>query len=199
MTQELSYPANQNLSQWLAVAIFRLMGWHVDITYPKANKFLLIGAPHTSNWDFFFFLLLRAASGIKMKWIGKDSLFRGPMAWLMGGLGGIPVNRRVSTNFVDQIIQTFQEHDELVIVIAPEGTRSRSKYWKTGFYYIALGAKVPIVMGYLDYSRKEAGIGPSLSLTGNLQPDLTKIREFYTGKQGKFPSQASRIQFRPSS
>jgi 1-acyl-sn-glycerol-3-phosphate acyltransferase len=184
------------LSRNLARAILRALGWKLEVTLPDTKKYVLIGAPHTSNWDFVFMLLFRSAIGINPRWIGKDTFFRWPFGGLWKRLGGIPVNRRSRNNFVDQMVATFQEHDELILVIAPEGTRSKTRYWKSGFYYITLGAGVPIVMGFLDYARKVGGIGPALMPTGDIQADFVTIREFYADKTGKYPREQSEVRLR---
>jgi 1-acyl-sn-glycerol-3-phosphate acyltransferase len=130
---------------------------------------------------------------IPIRIMGKDSLFRGPMGVFMRSLGAFPVYREVSTNMVDQVAAKFDEYDELIIGLAPEGTRKKSSRWKTGFYYIALKAKVPIVMAYLDYAKKVVGIGPSLIPTGDIQADFEIIRDFYSGIVGKFPQKQGEI------
>lgn len=169
-------------------------GWKVEAVIPDVPKYVIIGAPHTSNWDFFLTLLIGFSAGIKLHWVGKDSLFHWPFGGLMKLLGGIPVKRGARSGFVDQIVAAFQEHDELVICIAPKGTRGKTRYWKTGFYYIALGAGVPIALGFVDYARKMCGVGPTIMPTGDIQADLVPIREFYADKTGKFPHQQDVIE-----
>jgi 1-acyl-sn-glycerol-3-phosphate acyltransferase len=134
------------------------------------------------------------AIGLRLSWVGKHTLFHWSLGWLMRSIGGIPVNRLISTNFVDQIIETFGSYDELIFAIAPEGTRRKTDKWKSGFYYIALGAKVPIALGYVDYRRKKGGIGAFLNPTGNIDGDLDKIREFYSKITAKFPENVGDIE-----
>ena len=184
------------LSRNFAQVILRALGWKLEATLPDTKKYVLIGAPHTSNWDFVYMLLFRSAIGINPHWVGKDTFFRWPFGGLWKRLGGIPVNRRSRNSFVDQMVTTFQEHDELILVIAPEGTRSKTRYWKSGFYYIALGAGVPIVMGFLDYARKVGGIGSALMPTGDIQADFITLREFYADKTGKHPREQGEIRLR---
>jgi 1-acyl-sn-glycerol-3-phosphate acyltransferase len=160
---------------------------------PETPQYVLIGAPHTSNMDFPLALLLMAALGAHFTWIGKDSLFKWPFGILMKSLGGIPVDRSRRNHFVNQMVAAFRQQADLKIVIAPEGTRGRTESWKSGFYYIALGAGVPIALGFLDYRRKIGGIGSYITPTGDIQADLIPIREFYTGIQGKFPHQQGEI------
>jgi 1-acyl-sn-glycerol-3-phosphate acyltransferase len=195
MTQSLVL-SKRTLTQTLAGAILRVMGWKIEVTLPDANKYVLIAAPHTSNWDFPLMLLFRGALGIHPRWAGKDTFFRGPFGGLLKKIGGIPVNRRVRTNFVDQMVTAFRQSKDMILVIAPEGTRSLVGYWKSGFYYIALGAGVPIAMGFLDYRRKVGGIGPTFVPTGDLQADFVAIREFYAGILGQHPRQQGGIKLK---
>ena len=135
--------------------------------------------------------------GIKINWIGKDSLFHRPFGGLMRSLGGIPVDRSKRNKFVDQMIAAFHKYREFVMVIAPEGTRKKTEYWRSGFYYIAQGANVPIALSYLDYRRKVGGVGAWLMPSGDIQSDLGVIRDFYGKVTGKFPQQQGEIQLRP--
>ncbi len=172
--------------------LLRLIGWTAD-ERPVPDKYVLIGSPHTSNWDFPIALLLMRVIGIEGHWIAKHTVFRWPIGWLMRRLGGLPVDRRASHNFVDQIVERFEERDRLVITIAPEGTRKRTAHWKTGFYYIALGAGVPIVLGYLDYPNKRGGLGPTIEPSGDLAADLDRMKEFYSDKTGRRPGKTGEI------
>jgi len=181
------------LSQRLAHLILRLIGWRTHAIRPHASRYVIIGAPHTSNWDFGIMLLLMAAEQLPIRFMGKDSLFRGPLGPLMRSLGGIPVNRRERTKLVDQIAAKFEEYDDLIIGIAPEGTRGKTTHWKTGFYYIALKAQVPIAMAYLDYGNKIIGVGPSFTPSGDLKEDFEIIRNFYSGIVGKNPKKQGEI------
>jgi 1-acyl-sn-glycerol-3-phosphate acyltransferase len=190
-----SGPLKTSLLQFIARVILRLFGWRTEVTLPETKKYVLIGAHHTSNWDFIIILLLMGAERLPIRWLGKDALFRGPMGLLMRALGGISVNRRERTNLVNQIASFFDGRDELIIGIAPEGTRSKVPYWKSGFYYIALEANVPVVMGYIDYAQKVCGLGPSFMPSGDIQGDFVQIREFYSGITGKFPLQQGFIGF----
>lgn len=181
------------LAQRLAHFILRLIGWRTHVLNPKLKSYVLIGAPHTSNWDFMIMLLLMGAEQLPIRFLGKDTLFRGPLGPLMRSLGGIPVNRRERTNLVDQIASKYEEYGELIIGIAPEGTRRKTNNWKTGFYFIALKAQVPIAMAYLDYGNKIIGVGPSFVPCGDLESDFEIIREFYSGIVGKNPKRQGEI------
>jgi 1-acyl-sn-glycerol-3-phosphate acyltransferase len=183
-------------TQLLAQGLLHLLSWQFDVILPEQEKFVLIGAPHTSNWDLFYALLLMHASGIQFHWVAKDSAFRWPFGGVMRWLGGIPVNRRSANNFVQQVVETFHRFEKLVIAIAPEGTRHAVNAWKTGFYYIALGAQVPIAMGYIDYAKRMVGIGPSFFPSGDIHSDFEIIKAFYTTKTGKRPARQSVIQLR---
>ncbi len=164
----------------LARFILRLKGWKLDVKLPDSPKYIVIGAPHTTNRDGFYAIVLGFAANIPMRFIGKDSLFKPPFGFLIRLLGGIPVVRSSSNNFVDQIVERFNNSEALVIAIAPEGTRDSVAYWRTGFYYMALGAGIPIAFGFVDYDRKTLGIYPGLLPSGDLPADMEIIRKFYT-------------------
>jgi len=181
------------LARGIARSIFRLIGWRTHVIKPPTSRYVLIGAPHTSNWDFIIAMLFMTIEDIPIRLMGKDSLFRGPMGILMRGIGAIEVNRTERTKLVDQVAEKFDQYDELIIGISPEGTRKKSSHWRTGFYYIALKAQVPIVMAYLDYGNKVCGIGPSMIPTGDIQADFCMIREFYSGIRGKYPHEQGEI------
>jgi 1-acyl-sn-glycerol-3-phosphate acyltransferase len=182
-----------SFAQTIARFVLRLVGWRTQLIPPRTSRYVIIGAPHTSNWDFMLMVLLMAAERLPIRFMGKDTLFRGPLGPLMRSLGGIPVNRRERTNLVDQMAAKFDEYNDLIIGIAPEGTRNKSSSWKTGFYYIALKAKVPVVMGYLDYGNKVIGVGPGFMPSGDIKADFEIIRGFYTGIVGKNPRKQGEI------
>jgi 1-acyl-sn-glycerol-3-phosphate acyltransferase len=183
----------RKLSRSFAASMLRLGGWKMPLNLPPASKYVLIGAPHTSNWDFIYFLLLKFAADLELSWIGKASLFRWPAGLLMKRLGGIPVDRSSNNDFVTQIVASFNRLECLIVTIAPEGTRSKAAYWRTGFYYIALGAGVPISLGFIDYRTKEIGIGPYFYPSGNIQADFHQIKEFYASKKGKHPERQGTV------
>lgn len=185
--------ARQSISQRLARAILALAGWELTGSFPNLPKYVLIGAPHTSNWDFPLAMLLMFASGVRFNWIGKDSLFRWPLAGVFRRLGGIPVKRESSNNFVSQIVEAFERSSRLIIAIAPEGTRSLVKRWKTGFYYMALGAQVPLVLGFADYARRQVGVGPVIYPGDDIEATFAQLRVFYGDKTGKYPHKQGQI------
>ncbi len=177
-------------------ALLKLFGWRVIFVPPSMPKAVVIVYPHTSNWDFIVGILARFAVAIPVHFVGKDTLFRWPFGALFRRLGGIPVNRRQSSGFVDALIEAFDKADTLYLAIAPEGTRSKVRYWKSGFYRVALAANVPLGLAFIDYSRNEVGIDTWLSLSGNEAEDLAGIRAFYSAKRGKRPEKEGEIRFR---
>jgi len=171
----------------IARCIVKLIGWHFIGSLPEKRRFVLIGAPHTSNWDFILMLLAMLILRLEVHWMGKDSLFAFPFGGFMKWLGGIPIDRSSNHNTVDQIIMQFEQHDELIVLVPPEGTRSKVEKWKTGFYHIANGADVPILLGFIDAGKKEMGFGPMYQPTGDIEKDLPEIQAFYKTKQAIHP------------
>ena len=181
---------------WLAKTFFRLRGWKYTGTKPEAQKFVAIGAPHTSNWDFVILLAVASRFGFKPKTIGKESLVRGPLGGLMKRLGIIPLRRDSGQGMVEQMAQAFAEATDLALVLAPEGTRGAEPYWRSGFYQIALAAGVPIVPARVDAAKKEAGLGPAFVPTGDVVADMDRLREFYDGAVGFKPGGESTVRLR---
>ncbi len=177
------------MQRLLGKALVRATKWTIDGGVPSAQKLVLIAAPHTSNWDFLHAMSTLYALGLPVRWMGKNSLFRGPMGPVLRALGGIAVERSHHGNMVQTMIDEFAKRPALVLLVPAEGTRSAGKRWRSGFYHIARGAGVPIGLGYLDYPTKRAGIGPLLWPTGNIKDDMAHIRDFYADKVGKYPEQ----------
>lgn len=167
-----------------------LMGWRIEGLLPLIPKFVLVGAPHTSNWDLPFTMLMALALRARIHWMGKTSIFRRPFNGFFQWLGGIPVNRIQSSDLVEQSIGEFKRKSQLILTIAPAGTRKRVERWKSGFYHIARGADVPIVLGFLDYRRKVGGIGPLIYPSGDYTADLKTIQSFYNRVSGKYPAKS---------
>lgn len=165
----------------------KLTGWEPEGDRPTPPKFVLIAAPHTSNWDFPYLIALSAVYGVRLRWVGKHTLFRFPFGWLMRALGGISVDRRRSGNMVSRMAEIVREADEIALAVPAEGTRSRVEHWKSGFYHVAREAGVPIVLGFLDFKRRRGGFGPAIVPTGDLRADMDRIRAFYADKIGKNP------------
>lgn len=172
------------------------LGWRFfEPSEPRPPKAVLIEYPHTSNWDAFYGLLTNFALGADIHWMAKDTAFRWPFGGIMKRLGGVPVNRRERTNVVTQMIEEFSRRERFVLGITPEGTRSRTEGWKSGFYRIACAANVPLAIGVIDFARKEAGIVAYLALTGDRERDLQRIAALYAGRAGKHPALASPIRW----
>ena len=183
-TTVFSTPILTPLLRGLALVILSLTGWTTRGEPLDHQRCVLIGAPHTSNWDFPLMLLVVLKLRLRVFWMGKHTLFPFPFGWLMKWLGGIPINRSASHNVVNETVRQYAEHDQLIVLIPPEGTRSKVTRWKTGFYHIANNANVPILLGYVDASKKEAGFADFFTPTGDLEQDMAEIREFYANKKG---------------
>ena len=184
-------PVVNTVLRGLSLAVLKLAGWKVSGQLPaNGRKCVLIAAPHTSNWDLPYTLMVAFALRLNIYWMGKEQIFKPPFRGLMMWLGGLPVRRESANNLVAASITALQEADGPVqLVVPPAGTRSKARYWKTGFYYIALGAQVPIVMAYMDYARKESGLGPVFEPTGDIDADMVAIKAFYAPFKGKNPDQ----------
>ena len=179
------------LVRWLLVALFRVSGWRASGSLPPDRKFVIVGASHTSNWDFIVFVGTIAALGRRVRFIGKHSLFRGPLGGFMRDLGGVPVDRSAPQDLVSQIVDQFAEHDEFALVIAAEGTRAATTRWRTGFYQIALKAGVPIVCAGPDYPSKRGEIGPVIHPTGDYEADMSPAFTFFKSLTPKHPDRAA--------
>lgn len=184
-------PVVNTLLRGISIACLKLTGWRVEGSLPEvARKSVLIAAPHTSNWDLPYTLMVAFALRLNIYWMGKQSIFKAPFGGLMRWLGGIPVNRAQSSNLVAASAEAIRAADgPLQLIVPPEGTRSKTRYWKTGFYYIALGAQVPIVMAYMDYATKRSGLGPLFQPTGDVDADMAAIKAFYAPFKGKNAAQ----------
>lgn len=178
---------------FLARLTLRLFGWKVVKVLPEEKKYLVIGAPHTSNWDFPLGLLALGAMNLKLCWVGKHTLFKWPFGYFFKALGGIPVDRTVHTGFIHKIAELYRDSDSLTLTMAPEGTRSKTEYWKSGFYHIAMEANIPIALGFLDYPNKTLGIGKYFTPTGDTEKDMQVIVEFYSPIKGKYPEKQGPI------
>lgn len=174
--------------RYLSILLLKLIGWRTVNEVPSLDKCIVVGAPHTSNWDFFLFLLLSFKMKYNTHWMGKDALFSFPIKRLMIRLGGIPVDRSKVNNVVEQMADYFNSVDQLSVIMTPEGTRDKTVRWKTGFYHIAIAANVPLVLGYVDSSAKTIGFGPVFYPTGDIDADLEKIQAFYADKTGLIPN-----------
>ncbi|WP_053977705.1 1-acyl-sn-glycerol-3-phosphate acyltransferase [Mangrovimonas xylaniphaga] len=170
---------------------FRILGWKVvgNVTMSKdtVKKAVLIAVPHTSWHDFYIGVLLRQVVGIKSNFIAKKELFMGPLGWYMKAIGGAPINRGTNENKVDAIARIFNNKEEFRLALAPEGTRQKVEEWKTGFYYIAKAANVPIIMFTLDFENKQNLISEPFYPTDNKEADFEYMKSFFKGVKGKIP------------
>jgi 1-acyl-sn-glycerol-3-phosphate acyltransferase len=183
---------------WLAAKLMRARGWRFVGARPTMRKFVVIAAPHTSNWDFVIFLAVAHHFRIRARVLGKHTLVRWPFGSLMRKLGVIPVRRDAGHGLVDQIAAVFTASDELALTITPEGTRSAVTHWRSGFYRIALAAGVPIILAFIDGDEKTAGLGPTLDPSGDLDRDMSTIRDFYGSIRGIKPERQGPIRLLPA-
>lgn len=184
-------PILHNLIRFACRLTLKVRGWKLQGTPPQAAKYVMIAVPHTSNWDFPLALAMAFIYGFDMQWMGKDSLFAGWRGPIMRWMGGIAIDRSSSNNVVAQTIAAFDRADSLVLAIPPEGTRAKVAAWKTGFYYIALGAKVPIALAFMDYTTKTGGFLSEFQPTGDVEKDISAMRACYAGISGKYADQCS--------
>lgn len=178
----------------LALIIFKTTGWKAHGNLPQGiHKAVMVAAPHTSNWDFIFARAALFIMRIPVRFTIKKEWLRFPLSLILNPLGALPIDRspqeRKKRSTVQVMVDLFNNHDRLIILVTPEGTRKRVDTWRTGFYYAALNAKVPIILAYLDYARKEAGIGPVFQPTGHLEEDIEAIKSYYRNVTPKFPEQ----------
>ncbi|WP_334136358.1 1-acyl-sn-glycerol-3-phosphate acyltransferase [Acinetobacter schindleri] len=182
----------------LAEKALKLMGWETDNHWPEnLSQCVMIAAPHTSNWDALYARLALKALGVNVRITIKDSYMQFPLGPFVRAMGGIGIDRRPKQageprpSMVQVMTDLFKQHPELVMLVTPEGTRARQEQWKTGFYYVAVNAGVPIALAYMDYEQKKAGVGKIIHPTGNFEEDMAEIMDFYAGIQAKFPEEFS--------
>ena len=181
------------MKKWIGKTWLRVAGWTLEGEAPTEKRYVLIAAPHTSNWDLPFMLACSYIYDLPMHWMGKDSLFKAPLGWLLTPLGGLPIDRTKPGGVVQQLTERFAdlaERDEAFVLAVPaEGMRSKKPMWKSGFYHIARSANVPIALSYLDWKTKRTGIGKVMRPSGDIKADMDQIRAFYAGMEGKFPGE----------
>jgi 1-acyl-sn-glycerol-3-phosphate acyltransferase len=185
--------SNSAIARRLSGACLAVAGWRVEVAAPVPARCIIVGAHHTTWWDLILTLLLMGATGLRFSWVGKESLFRGALGWLLRALGGMPVRRSARANFVGQLVEAFEQGGPLRVALLPEGTRGHVDHWKTGFYYVALGAGVPVVLGYADYRRRRVGLGPVLMPTGDIAADFERYRAFYAGVTARHPERQGEV------
>ncbi len=183
------------MRSFISQAILRLLGWKIKGRYPhELDKFLIVVMPHTSNWDFPLGLLVRnALKARNIKFVAKDSLFKPPLGSIFRALGGYPIDRSGNKGYVDAVAELIRKEPQFVLTVTPEGTRSKVEQLKTGFYYIALQAEVPLVPVCFDYGKKEVRWGAPFYPTGNRERDFRDFLAFFKGAKGKYPEQGYSI------
>lgn len=181
-----------SLSKFLAW----LFGWTVVGEQPEERKAIGIIAPHTSNWDVALMFIMANCMRLKSNWLAKDSLLKPPFGFLFRALGAIPVDRSSSQNVVDQVADIFANTDQLYLAVAPDGTRKKTDYWRTGFYWMALKAEVPVVLMYIDYAKKEVGFGDKFYVSGDIEADFRRFKEFYDQVTPRHPELRSDVRLR---
>lgn len=186
-------PTSGRFAYYLGRAWMALFGWDVEEPGPTVPKAIIIATPHTSNWDLPHMLAAAFVYRIRVNWLGKHTLFKGPFGWFFRWLGGIPVDRTSPHGVVGQVADRLVAADKLFIAVPPSGTRARRDHWKSGFYWIAYTAQVPVICGYLDFTRRRANLGYTFVPTGDVKADMDKVRAFYDGVRGKFPEQQTPI------
>ena len=189
-------PKTSLLSYGIAQLYLAAFGWKTEGDLPPLNKAIFIAAPHTSAWDAPFMLAVAWSYRMKMSWIATHTLLEGCRGPLMRWLGAVPIDRRAALGQVAQVVARITESDGMFLAIAPEGTRGQTEHWKSGFYRMAEGAKVPIVCGFLDYKRKVGGLGPVFIPSGDVAKDMERLREFYKEVSGYRPEQFAQPRLR---
>lgn len=172
------------------------LGWRIEGQTPAHASYVLVAAPHTSNWDLPLLLLMAWASGLRIRWLAKHSLFWGPLGWLLRTLGGVPVVRHRREQRVDASARAFSEQPELILVIPPEGTRSRTEFWRSGFYHIARAAGVPVIPTALDYEQRLGEFGCAVAADLDVGPFMDAMRAFYAGRCGRYPERFGPVRLR---
>ena len=175
------------LRRLAARAFWAVSGWRLTSAPAPDRPTVLIGAPHTSNWDFVFMLAIAWRLDMHFRWLGKKSLFRGLTGPIMRGLGGIPVDRDAPSAVVSEVVDRIRAGEVFGLVVTPDGTRKGHTHWKSGFYRIAREAEMPVTLGFVDRTTKTSGLGPTIELTGNVSSDMDRIRAFYADKAGVRP------------
>ena len=185
-----NYLPSNPFAEWLGRSMLKSAGWRIEGALPALDRFVVIGAHHTSNWDFMLFLAVKFVLRLNARWFAKHTLFRRPFGGLLRRWGGIPILRHLKQNTVEQAVQAFHDSRELILIISPEGTRKKVERWKMGFYHIARGAGVPVVLAALDYRNRRIVIGEPFWPTGDETADLQRMLAFYRPFVPKKPEYA---------
>lgn len=194
---ELRPAALPHFRQRLALRALHALGWTMRYKPLPGPHGVMIVYPHTSNWDFPIGVLAKWALGLPLRWLAKESLFQGPLGGIMRRLGGLPVERSASTGATARLAEQIRASDWFWLAIAPEGTRGYRPHWKSGFYHLAVAARVPVVMVYFDWATKELGVVDSIRLTGDLEADMNAIAAVYEGREGLRPDLAAPVRLAP--
>lgn len=173
--------------KWFSHKILLLFGWEFTGSVPDSRKMVVVGFPHTSNWDFFVYLAVMEHLHLRSRFLAKRGLFVGPVGWLLRRWGGIPVDRSGGATLIETAVASFMSEEEMVLVIAPEGTRGRTERWKSGFWRIAEAAGVPVVMAFVDGKTKTAGFGPAAMIDGDADQWIADAADFYAEFNGLKP------------
>jgi 1-acyl-sn-glycerol-3-phosphate acyltransferase len=184
-------PVLKTFLRIISLILLKTLRWKAVGPLPEQNKYIIIVTPHTSNWDVFYGVILAFTLKLDARFLAKKELFRWPFAPIIRWLGGIATDRSSHSNIVDKIVKIFDENEKFVLALAPEGTRHKVDYWKSGFYHIAAGANIPIVLAFIDFGTKTGGAGPLLYPSGDIKKDMVTIRNFYLNKKGKNDDQTS--------
>jgi 1-acyl-sn-glycerol-3-phosphate acyltransferase len=193
----LERPLVRGFAAALGALLLRVAGWKAVLAQPVPERCVVIFYPHTSNWDTAIGLCFKFMTGLTIRFAGKDTLFKVPLLGpMLVRWGGVPVNRRERTGFIGQMTAEFRRNEAFRLAIAPEGTRGRREEWRSGFYHLARAADVPLALGFIDYPRRELGVGGYVDLTGDPARDMARIRAFYAGKRGRHPALQGPIRLR---
>lgn len=179
----------RTVARWIGRTVLQLMRWRVTGMLPDIPKFVAIAAPHTSNWDFVVGMAALMALDVKVYWLGKDTIFLRPFGALWRKLGGTPVDRFHPNGVVGQCVELFAQHEQFILGLSPEGTRKKTERWRTGFYYVAFGANVPILLVSFDYPTHSLCIGELFHPTGNMESDIRFMHDYFLKFKGKYPDQ----------
>lgn len=188
-------PIISPIFRFISNSIMRLAGWRVDGKMPDLPKYIIVGAPHTSNWDFVLFLGIVFRLKLNVRYMGKAELFNNPFGWFFYWCGGIPVDRKKSTGLVEQMVDVCNQSEKFVLVIAPEGTRYQVHEWKRGFYHIAKSTNIPIALVKVDGAHKTAHAGEVFHLTNDIEADMKSIQDAFNGMTGINPRQKTKKKY----
>ena len=173
-----------------SIIALRILGWKVEGELPKSDRFIMVAEPHTAARDLPLMLAVSFIFKLKLHWIGKEELFLGWRQPVMSWLGGLPVRRKGDGNEVDRIAHHFEGREKIALGISPGGSRAKAERWRSGFYWVAVQANVPILLSFLDFKTRRTGVGPLIQPTGNYEDDIIRMQDFYIGMEGKHPEQS---------